>query len=542
MSRKGFTKAVYRLPHTLSTKTGIRDGTDSIRLFIEAFTSRERTRDDEFTELNNKFTTCEKITANLLQEVMKYRDNVTSMLNHQAEFGIVLAEIYDPNLSMSGGEVTPRRAPTAPESIQAVDDFQAVMRETRDILLPEVDKLEMTVVRPLTEMQNNMKLIRKTMTKREHKLVDYDRYRISLKKLNDKKERTLNDEKQIYKLESQLEVATADYEGLNGLLREELPGFFYYNIKLMEPIFNTFYYLQLNIYNIMLQRITPLANSGYYDLTMNVLQGYEARKQDTAPTVESVELITRKSVTASYQSKYGRPSLEEGAEEYQGVPAQAPNAHRGYSPIAPTPGTKSWEAGVASAGAKPWQTGGSAAPPAMPAPGLKPWQTGGSAVSASAAAPGAKPWQTGAASSAPPPAYNAQSAPAAEQSESRYGGPSNVNIHLTPSISGTIAATAAAAATSHAMNSFSATLNQMQAQAAAKKGPPPPIPKRIGVPGGAKMAVALYDYDAQQAGDLSFRKDDHIEIVERSNNPNEWWTGKLNGKQGIFPGTYVQEL
>ncbi|KAF9367897.1 Ubiquitin-conjugating enzyme E2 J1, partial [Podila verticillata] len=29
-------------------------------------------------------------------------------------------------------------------------------------------------------------------------------------------------------LESQLEVATADYEGLNGLLREELPGFFYY--------------------------------------------------------------------------------------------------------------------------------------------------------------------------------------------------------------------------------------------------------------------------------------------------------------------------
>jgi len=100
-------------------------------------------------------------------------------------------------------------------------------------------------------------------------------------------------------LESQLEVATADYEGLNGLLREELPGFFYYNTKLIEPIFNKFYYLQLRIYNIMLERITPLANSGYYDLTMNVVQGYEARKQDTAPTVESVEIITRRSATAS---------------------------------------------------------------------------------------------------------------------------------------------------------------------------------------------------------------------------------------------------
>lgn len=361
-------------------------------------------------------------------------------------------------------------------------------------------------------------------------------------------------------------MATADYEGLNGLLREELPGFFYYNTKLMEPIFNSYYFLQLRIYHIMLERITPLANSGYYDLTMDVLQGYEARKQDTAPTIESVENITRKSITASkppmirgwtrrtcyngaslgatftnpslcilrfffagYASKYGRPSYEEGAEEHLGVPAQAPNAHRGYSPTASTPGVKPWQAGVASAGAKPWQTGGSAAPQAPQATGLKPWQTGA------------------AESLGPPPAYNATPAPlapagVAQQSGSQYKGPSDVNIHLAPSISGTIEATPAAAATSHATNSFNTTLNQMQTQAAVKKGPPPPIPKRIGVSGGAKMAVALYDYDAQQAGDLSFRKDDRIEIVEKSNNANEWWTGKLNGKQGVFPGTYVQEL
>jgi|SRR5690554_1315130 len=61
-----------------------------------------------------------------------------ALLNHQAEFGIVLAEIYDPSLGMPSGEVTPRRVQTAPESVQAVDDFQAVMREIRDLLLPEV--------------------------------------------------------------------------------------------------------------------------------------------------------------------------------------------------------------------------------------------------------------------------------------------------------------------------------------------------------------------------------------------------------------------
>jgi len=50
----------------------------------------------------------------------------------------VLAEIYDPALGVPNGEVTPRRVQTAPESVQAVDDFQAVMREIRDLLLPEV--------------------------------------------------------------------------------------------------------------------------------------------------------------------------------------------------------------------------------------------------------------------------------------------------------------------------------------------------------------------------------------------------------------------
>ena len=64
--------------------------------------------------------------------------STTAMLNHQAEFGIILQDIYDPSIGMPAGEVTPRRTPTAPESVQAVDDFQATMRETRDILLPLV--------------------------------------------------------------------------------------------------------------------------------------------------------------------------------------------------------------------------------------------------------------------------------------------------------------------------------------------------------------------------------------------------------------------
>ncbi|KAG0003672.1 hypothetical protein BGZ79_000294 [Entomortierella chlamydospora] len=486
-----------------------------------------QTKDAEFIELNKKFTTCEKVTASLLTEVCKYRDNITTMLNSQAEFGIILAEIYDPSLGMPPGEVTPRRTQTAPESMQAVNDFQAVMRETRDILLPEIDKLEFQVVQPLTDMQTNMKLIRKTITKRDHKLIDYDRYRISLQKLRDKKEKTLSDERQIYKLESQLEVATSDYEGLNSLLKEELPGFFYYKTHLMEPIFHIFYYLQLRIYRIMLDRMGPISGSGYFDLSMDVQQGYEARKQDTLATVESVEHITKRSAAASYTSKYSRQATQAG-----GSASPDPSAlSASPAPSSPKPWQASAVPGAAPA-AKPWQTGA----------GVKPWQTGGAGAVATS-----NPWQTGTTYSAnqetpgmpPPPSYNTvqrgggsegSQPAAAPAANSGFRMPQNIDIHVTPSISGTIAATATAAATSHAINAINDGM--------IKKGPPPPPPKKIGV----RMVVALYDYDAQQEGDLSFRRDDRIELIERTPDVNGWWSGRLNGRQGLFPGNYVQEL
>lgn len=35
---------------------------------------------------------------------------------------------------------------------------------------------------------------------------------------------------------------------------------------------------------------------------------------------------------------------------------------------------------------------------------------------------------------------------------------------------------------------------------------------------------------------MSFKVGDQIEVVERSANAEDWWTGKLNGVKGVFPG------
>ncbi|XP_053133870.1 unconventional myosin-Ie-like isoform X2 [Hemicordylus capensis] len=51
---------------------------------------------------------------------------------------------------------------------------------------------------------------------------------------------------------------------------------------------------------------------------------------------------------------------------------------------------------------------------------------------------------------------------------------------------------------------------------------------------------ALYAYDAQDTDELSFNADDFIEIIKED--PSGWWQGRIRGKEGVFPGNYVEKM
>jgi hypothetical protein len=51
-----------------------------------------------------------------------------------------------------------------------------------------------------------------------------------------------------------------------------------------------------------------------------------------------------------------------------------------------------------------------------------------------------------------------------------------------------------------------------------------------------ETATALYDFAPLVDGDLEFKKGAVIEVVKRRQKTNEWWTGKFNGNEGMFPG------
>ncbi|CCM01226.1 uncharacterized protein FIBRA_03274 [Fibroporia radiculosa] len=79
------------------------------------------------------------------------------------------------------------------------------------------------------------------------------------------------------------------------------------------------------------------------------------------------------------------------------------------------------------------------------------------------------------------------------------------------------------------------------------KTPPPPkivpkaeLTKPLRPHEGVARAIALYNFNAVQSGDLSFTKGQVITVTEKSNDINTWWKGKVDGREGVFPANFVE--
>ncbi|KAH8102277.1 DUF500-domain-containing protein [Cristinia sonorae] len=57
---------------------------------------------------------------------------------------------------------------------------------------------------------------------------------------------------------------------------------------------------------------------------------------------------------------------------------------------------------------------------------------------------------------------------------------------------------------------------------------------------GVARAIALYDFNAVQDGDLSFSKGQVITVKYMSKNTDTWWLGRVDGREGIFPANFVE--
>lgn len=418
MSMKGITKGIVRAPQSFKAK----------------FNIGEQTKDLVYIDAERRFKELEKETKKLHEESKKYFDAINGMLEHQIQFSTAIEEIYKPisgRLSDPNGAIPEGN----PEGISACEQYREVVHELQATLKPELEMIDSRIIGPANELLDVINSIRKMATKRAHKQLDLDRHNNSLKKYQDKKERSVNDEKKMYSAESAVEIAQQEYDYYNEMLKEELPQLFELEAQFIAPLFQSFYYMQLNVFYTLYIRMEEM-KIPYFDLTNEDIEGaFSAKRGDVAERAEQLGIT-------QFRVGHAKAKLEITKRRF----------------------AKEKEAAAA----------GGAAPAVGAAPPAYGGEEGADPAAAAAAAPAA---------------YT----PA--------GYPNEKAVYAAPGAAAVAPAPVAAA---------------------------------------AETCTALYDYEAQAAGDLSFSAGQVITIVQRTADVNGWWTGIAGGQQGVFPGNYVQ--
>eukprot|EP00158_Paraphelidium_tribonemae_P002864 Partr_v1_DN25735_c0_g1_i2_m74576 putative Actin-associated protein len=436
MSWKGLKKAVNRLPHMLQAKTG----------------SAEETVDEEFDFWSDQLTELDQLSGRLHDSATKYKLALTAMLKHQQSFAQTLLECYEPiqgryqsqesvHSSMGSLSLSRKDRPMTPEaSLKRAQDFAELSESVATNLVPQLETIiERQVIRPTHDYMMLHKQLAKTVLKRAHKKLDYDRHRNSLNKAREKlltdKQRSAEDERKIVKQESTVESSFQEYNAINTLLKSQLPQYVHMRIEFIDPILQSMVFFQEMYFCKLALQLEPLKSM--VDMSTSAVSGYNARKDYGLNMVADIGMF-------NFQSSFKSPPI---------------------SPSAAGDDSSEFD------GAESVVSSTSPAKPPKPAP----YVPSGQSLAASS-------------SSSRAPVYPAASVPPA------------------------------------------------YAAAIAKKPAPPP-PGR-----GARKAKVLFDFDAQQPGDLSIHVGDVVDVLDQGSDGSEWWKGRVNGREGSFPGNYVALL
>lgn len=123
--------------------------------------------DSEYDDYSRRFTQIETAVEKFLKDTKLYNESVMNVFTCGHGFGLHFATLMRSN----GGEVNfATKYPEAAHTIEHVDGYEVAFEELRNQVAPELELIESRVVTPVKEIQGIMKVIRKTMTKRDHKV------------------------------------------------------------------------------------------------------------------------------------------------------------------------------------------------------------------------------------------------------------------------------------------------------------------------------------------------------------------------------------
>lgn len=118
-------------------------------------------------------------------------------------------------------------------------------------------------------------------------------------------------------------------------------------------------------------------------------------------------------------------------------------------------------------------------------------------------------------------------------------GPSDDYFQIKPMRSSSSSASTPAATPGKTLQSR-ASPSDIASIAEKKKKPPPPPPKRMTSGIKETWVMAIYGFEGQEEGDLSFQEGEKIRVIKKTGSTDDWWEGEVRGRRGKFPANYCE--
>lgn len=119
--------------------------------------------------LIQRFTAMEEHVSRFNKDATAFRDAVNSLLSSSTDFAHAFTTIFSPIGGESSYEFE-SKFPNAKMTIQNIGEYEASFDELKETIRPEIELIESRVLAPVKELQEFVKKVRKTITKRDHKV------------------------------------------------------------------------------------------------------------------------------------------------------------------------------------------------------------------------------------------------------------------------------------------------------------------------------------------------------------------------------------
>ncbi|KAK3298129.1 uncharacterized protein B0H64DRAFT_438625 [Chaetomium fimeti] len=451
--------------------------------------------------LLNDYEDADHVLSQIIDNARMWRDSWAALTNTQLQVVTEYEGLYDPIAGASDGQ-SRHAVPTPQLQLERTFQLKKAYTELKVELVEEMAMIEEQILKPATDARSCIAPIRKTIKKRENKRVDYEKAQDKALKLQRKPGRNPKEEAALAKADAEMARAADEFSIADEHLKETLPPIIHATFSLVTPLLSNLVMIQNRLL-------------GLYYTTLN---GYceEFGFPSPPPPMEEVVAIwngaigpTRSQIeTISFISHKG---------------AQQPTGSRNGLPPKPGPSP-------IINGPRRSATGLISTPQArsLRVPSMPVERSRTPSPSPSHKRPDfshATDFTTATILGGTDVARSANNLTPSQQQQQQQ----RPDYFRSPSPAASQASSIGASSISVRSGGFAAL---------GKKKPPPPPPKRKP----DEWVVALYAFQGQGAGDLSFREGDRIRVVKRTGTDQDWWVGELGGMQGNFPANYCQPL